>query len=79
LWMIVRESLRLVLAGAVAGAVLAAVASRALESFLFETRGFDPPIYLALTMVLLVPATLAAYLPARRVVKLDPIVALRHE
>jgi predicted permease len=79
LWMIVRESLRLVLAGAVVGALLAAVASRALESFLFETRGFDPPTYLALTTGLLVVATLAAYVPARRVVKVDPIVALRHE
>ena len=79
LLMIVRESLRFVLVGAAIGSVLALAASRLLESFLFGIKTFDPPTYILLILALTVAATFAAYLPARRVAQVDPIVALRHE
>lgn len=79
LWMIVRESLRFVLLGISVGAIVAAFASHALEGFLFGVRGFDPPTYLFLAAALVIAATAAAYLPARRATKVNPIVALRHE
>ena len=79
LFMIVRESLRFVLLGAGIGAVLALAASRLVESFLFGIHAFDPLTYSLLIAVLTLAAAFAAYLPARRVSKVDPIVALRHE
>lgn len=79
LWMIVGEPLRIVLVGAAVGAVLAVVASRMLESFLFGIRGFDPLTYFVLIGALLTAAMVAAYFPARRAVMVDPIISLRHE
>ena len=79
LFMIVRESLRFVLLGAAIGAVLALAASRLLGSFLFGIHGFDPLTYFLLIAALTVAAAFAAYLPARRVARVDPIEALRHE
>ena len=79
LLMIVRESLRFVLVGAAIGAALTLAASRLLESFLFGIKSFDPPTYILLILALTVAAAFAAYLPARRVAQVDPIVALRHE
>jgi putative ABC transport system permease protein len=79
LWMIVRESLRYVLAGVAIGVALAWAASRSLESFLFGVPGFDPITYGVLIAVLVVAAIGAAYVPARRATKVDPMVALRCE
>jgi predicted permease len=79
LWMVVRESLRYVLAGVAAGAALAWLASRSLDSFLFGVAGFDPITYGVLMAVLVVAAIGAAYVPARRATKVDPMIALRCE
>jgi ABC-type antimicrobial peptide transport system permease subunit len=78
-WMIVAESLRYVLAGVVMGGALAIIASRTIESFLFEVRGFDPATYGMLILVMILTATGAAYVPARRARRIDPMVVLRCE
>jgi predicted permease len=77
--MIVGESLRYVLLGAVLGVALAIGASHAVESFLFEVRGFDPVTYGVLTFVLILTAMVAAYIPARRARRIDPMLVLRCE
>ena len=68
-----------VVTGAVIGVLAASWTSQFLDSFLFEVSPGDPAVYLAATSLLLVFALVAAWLPARRAVRLDPMVTLRAE
>jgi predicted permease len=79
LWMIITESMRYVLFGVLLGGALAVGASRAVESFLFEVRGFDPAIYGWFVGFMVLTALLAAYVPARRARKIEPMTVLRYE
>ena len=79
LWMIVSESLRYVGAGVVMGGALALAASRTVESFLFEVRGFDLMTYAAVTGVMIITALAATYMPARRAKRIEPMRVLRYE
>ena len=84
-----KEALGPVLAGAVAGLILAVAASRVMQSVLFEVSaldrlalGFsalDPLTLFGAALVLVATATFAAWLPARRASTVDPIVALRQD
>ena len=75
--MILRETLRLVAVGLVVGGGLAYVASRIINSRLYGVAPQDPAT-LAAAVALLLPVALgAAYLPARRASRLDPMVVLR--
>jgi putative ABC transport system permease protein len=66
--------------GGVAGGVAAALgATRALSSFLFGVKPVDPPTIAAVAGVLIAVALAAAWLPARRALRVDPMVALRYE
>ena len=71
--------LRLVAGGAVAGIVLSLVVAKLLEGLLFGIRAFDPVTLVMVPMMLLSVAALAAYLPARRAGRIDPITALKAE
>ena len=78
-WMILRETLALVLFGATLGTILAVFVSRYVKSQLFGVTPGDP---LAVTIAILLLATVttaAAYLPARRASRIDPVVVLRYE
>ena len=78
-WLMVRQGLRLALAGSVIGVVLAVALGRALASLLFGISASNPAL-LALSIVLLLAvAAAASYVPARRATRLDPSVALRAE
>jgi putative ABC transport system permease protein len=79
LWMIISETMRYVLLGVLLGSALAAGASRAVESFLFEVRGFDPITYSRLIAFIMITALVAAYIPARRARRIDPTAVLRCE
>ena len=79
LWMIIRESMRYVLLGVLLGWPLAIGASRAVESFLFEVHGFDPITYGGLTAFLMITALVAAYVPALRARRIEPMAVLRSE
>ena len=79
LWLILSESMRYVLAGVVLGWVLAGGASRAVESFLFEVRGFDPATYAWAMGLMTATALVAAYVPARRARRIEPMAVLRNE
>jgi putative ABC transport system permease protein len=77
--LVLKEALRLALAGVTAGIALAFALSRLISTFLFGVRATDPATLVVLPLLLTGAALLAAYLPARRATKVDPTMALRHE
>jgi predicted permease len=79
LWMVMRESLTLVLVGVAIGIAGALAAGRLISSVLYDTKATDPLTITASALVMIAVAALAGYLPARRAAKVDPMVALRYE
>lgn len=80
--MIIGQGLRLALAGLVIGAVAALVLTRLLVTFanlLYRVKSSDPLTFIAVSTLLTAIAVLACYIPARRAMRVDPMVALRHE
>jgi putative ABC transport system permease protein len=77
LGMIVGGGMRLTLLGLAIGFVASVAISRVTESLLFDMTPFDPFSYAVTAAALLVIAALACYVPARRALRVDPIVALR--
>jgi hypothetical protein len=77
--LVLGEALRLTVAGALVGLALAFVATRALQSLLFETHALEPATLLAATLVLVGTSMLASYLPAQRAMHIDPVDMLRAE
>jgi putative ABC transport system permease protein len=73
------RTLTLTAAGIVFGMGAAALATRYLETLLFEVTPLDPATFIGVSIVLGATATLAALLPARRATRADPLVALRCE
>ena len=70
---------RWTISGAVLGLLGAWLGSRLLESLLFQVRAYDPLLLGLALLILLAVAFLAAWLPARRAMRVDPMVALRYE
>ena len=79
LWLVIREAIVLVAIGAVLGLPLAFAAGRSLVSMLHGVDPVDPLSYAQATVLLLFVAGLAAYVPAYRASRIDPMVALRSE
>jgi predicted permease len=71
------DGLRLVLVGGVLGMAMALGVMRLLGGLMFGGRVFDPLTLVAVPIILTVCASLAAYLPARRIRSIDPMLALR--
>ena len=69
----------LVAVGLIIGLASAAALSRFLSSFLFEVSPGDPATFAAVALLLTAVSLLASYVPARRAMRVDPLVALRHE
>jgi len=76
---IVGHGLRLVLLGLCIGVAAALVVTRWMSSVLFDVKPTDPLTFATVAAVLAVVAFLAAYIPARRALRVDPMVALRYE
>jgi len=70
---------RWTISGAALGLVGAWLSSRLLESLLFQVRAHDPLLLALVLLILVAVAFLAAWLPARRAMRVDPMVALRYE
>ena len=73
------QGLRLVLAGLLLGLTAAAAGSRLLAGFLFGVSPLDPLSFGAAAVVLTGVALLASWLPARRALRIEPTLALRHD
>ncbi|MGH9645385.1 MAG: FtsX-like permease family protein [Bryobacteraceae bacterium] len=77
--MIVRQGMSLAIAGVVIGLCAAWGLSRLMESLLFGVKPRDPIVFGAVPVALMAVALLSVWLPARRALRVDPAVALRHE
>jgi putative ABC transport system permease protein len=77
--LIVGQGMALIVVGAAIGLALALAATQLLKSLLFGVSATDPLTFVSVVIVLVGVALLACYLPARRAMKVDPLVALRYE
>ena len=77
--MVLRQGLGLAIAGAAVGFVCALIVSSLMVGLLYGVRPTDPLTFVGVSVLLLVVALFACYIPARRAVRVDPLVALRHE
>jgi ABC-type antimicrobial peptide transport system permease subunit len=77
--MVVREVLPLTIVGVVVGTMGAAASGGLIRSQLFEVSAVDPGTYALVVAGFIVVAALASLVPARRALRVDPIVALRSE
>ena len=77
--MILGQGMAVIGVGMVLGLVSAFGLMRLLRSFLFGVGENDPVTFVAITVVLLLVALVACYIPARRATKVDPLEALRYE
>jgi len=77
--LVVGHGLRLAVFGAALGIVAALVITRGMRSLLFGVSATDPVTFTAVALLVTAVAILAAYLPARRATRVDPMVALRYE
>ena len=73
------SGLRLVAGGVLIGLALSAAAASLLRGFLFGVSTYDPVTFATVPVVLVAVGALAAYLPARRATRVDPVVALKAE
>ena len=79
LWMVVRQGVALVLVGLAAGAAAALALTRFIGSWLYDVTPTDPVTFLLISLVFASTAVVAAYVPARRAARVDPMIALRTE
>ena len=79
LGMVVAGGLRLALLGVALGLLGAFALTRALQGALYRVSAADPVTFAAVSVLLLVVAALAAWVPARRATRVDPMIALRSE
>ncbi len=77
LGMVVREAVVMVALGIIIGTAGALALSRVMTSLLFETSATDPATFVGVVLILGAVGALAAYLPARRATRVDPLIALR--
>jgi ABC-type lipoprotein release transport system permease subunit len=76
---IVRDAALPIIIGTALGLGAAALATRVIQSFLFETKPIEVVTFAAVAVVLVVTGCLSALLPALRAARVDPVATLRAE
>jgi predicted permease len=79
LWMVLRETLTVIIIGLAVGIPCALMAAKLIAHMLFGLSPHDPLTLGAVLLALIFATGLAGYIPARRATKVDPMVALRYE
>lgn len=79
IWIVIRDAMSSASAGALIGIAAVIAASKLLTSLLYEVRPNDPATMVMAVVTLGLVCGFAAWLPARRACRLDPMVALREE
>ena len=79
LGMVLGQGLRLALSGAAVGLVGAVIVARLMLSLLYGVNPTDPLTFAGVALLFITVALLACYVPARRAIRVDPMVALRYE
>ena len=79
LGLVLMRALRIVGAGLIVGLAGAAVVTRVLQTFLFGVTPTDPIAFTIVTLLLMAVGLMAAWLPARGAIRIDPCAALRAE
>ena len=76
---VLRQGLGLAIVGAAVGLVCSLIVSHLMASLLYGVRPTDPLTFVGVALVFISVALFACYIPARRAMKLDPMIALRYE
>jgi ABC-type antimicrobial peptide transport system permease subunit len=77
--MVVRETIIAVCIGIGFGVIAGFSLAKTIQGMLYGVSPTDPPTFTVAGCLMLLVAAIAAFIPARRATKVDPIVALRHE
>jgi putative ABC transport system permease protein len=77
--MVIRSGLRFVFAGLSIGIVVSLLLSRLISTQLVGVAAYDPATLGAMTLILMLTAAVACWIPARRAAQVDPLIALRYE
>jgi len=76
---VIREGIVLAMSGVAIGLVGALALTRLLASFLFGIGTTDPTTFIGVSVILVLVALMASYIPSRRALRVDPLIALRAE